>query len=117
MDEALARPAEGLRRLSDEEAALISEASVVLIDQYVDLGEMAAARAQIRRLLEAVGPPQGPMKVAVIGALGGYLIKAGDAAGGRELIEQARRAALEVAESRSQGVRPAGCRQAALRSR
>jgi hypothetical protein len=99
MDEALAKPAEGLRRLSDEEAAFVSEASVVLIDQYVALGDMAAARAQIRRLLEAVGPPQGPMKVAVVGILGGYLIKAGDAAGGRDLIEQARRAALALANA------------------
>ena len=58
---------------------------------------MAAAQAQIGRLVEAVGPAQGPMKAAVIGVLGGYLIKAGDPAGGRDLIEQARRAALAVA--------------------
>ena len=36
------------------------------------------------------------MKVAVIGVLGGYLIKAGDPAGGRNLIEQSRRAALAL---------------------
>jgi tetratricopeptide (TPR) repeat protein len=107
MDEALAKPAEGPRRLSDEEAAFISEASVVLIDQYVALGDMAAARAQIHRLLEAVGPPKGPMKTAVIGILGGYLIKAGDPAGGRDLIGQARRAALELtnAEARAFALR------------
>jgi beta-lactamase regulating signal transducer with metallopeptidase domain len=96
MEEALAKQPEGLHRLSDEEAALISEASVVLIDQYIGLGDMAAARAQIHRLLEVVGPLQGPMKVAVIGALGGYLIKAGDPGGGRDLIEQSRRAALAL---------------------
>ena len=96
MDEALAKPAEGPRRLTDEESAFVSEASVVLIDQYMALGDMAAARAQIGRLVEAVGPAQGPMKAAVIGVLGGYLIKAGDPAGGRNLIEQSRRAALAL---------------------
>ena len=39
------------------------------------------------------------MKVAVIGVLGGYLVKAGDPAGGRDLIEQSRRAALALPDA------------------
>ncbi len=62
MDEALAKPAEGPRRLTDEESAFVSEASVVLIDQYIALGDMARARTLIRRLVKDVGPAQGPMK-------------------------------------------------------
>ena len=60
MDEALAKPAEGPRRLTDEESAFVSEASVVLIDQYIALGDMARARTLIRRLVKDVGPAKGP---------------------------------------------------------
>ena len=45
----LAKKAEALQRLSDEEAAFISEASFVLIDQCIALGDMALARTLIRR--------------------------------------------------------------------
>ena len=41
------------------------------------------------------------MKTAVVGVLGGYLIKAGDPAGGRDLIGRARRAALELKNARA----------------
>ena len=57
IDAALAKKdekADGLHRLNDEEAAFISEASLYVIDQYITLGDMARARALIRRMLETM---------------------------------------------------------------
>ncbi|MGO9466313.1 MAG: M56 family metallopeptidase [Isosphaeraceae bacterium] len=98
LDQAFAKRVEGTRRLNDEEDAFISEASAVLIDQYIALGDMARARALIHRTLDSIGPPQGTMKTLMITGLAGFLIKAGDPAGGRDLIEQVRRAALALPE-------------------
>jgi beta-lactamase regulating signal transducer with metallopeptidase domain len=103
IDATLAKEPEGLHRLSDEEAGFISEASVMLIYQYIELGDMARARALIHRLFESIGPPQGTMKTAMIAALGGFLIKAGDPDKGRALIEQARQAALAISNPEARG--------------
>ena len=53
-------------------------------------------RADPPRCSTTFGPPQGTMKTLMIAVFGGFLIKAGDPAGGRDLIEQARRAALAM---------------------
>ena len=57
----------------DEESELVCGTIVGLIDQYIALGDMARARALIRRLVDDIGPPQGPVKAAFLGAFGGYL--------------------------------------------
>ena len=88
MDDAFAKKEEGPRRLNDEEAAFVGEAAVYLIDQYIALGDLVRARALIHRLIDNVGSPKGPAKTAYFGALGGYLIKAGDSEGGRDLIKR-----------------------------
>jgi hypothetical protein len=98
IDTALAQEADGPRRLHDEEAGLISEAAIGLIDEYIALGDTAQARTQIRSALDAVGPAQGPTKAMLIGALGSYLVKAGDPDGGRDLIKRTRQAALAVSD-------------------
>lgn len=98
VDAAVAEKPEGLRRVDDEEAAIVCESSIGLIDWCVALGEKELARTLIRRAVEAIGPPRGPMNVVMVGSLGGYLIKAGDP-GGRELIGQARRAALALPDA------------------
>jgi beta-lactamase regulating signal transducer with metallopeptidase domain len=96
VDAALAKKDEGLHRLNDEESAFISEASLFVIDEYIKLGDMTRARALIRRALETLGPPRGTVQTLMNAVLGGLLIKAGDPAGGRDLIEQVRRAAIAM---------------------
>lgn len=110
VDRALVDQPEGLRRLSDEEAAFLCEASIALIDQYVALGHFDRARALIRRAIESVGPVRSPMNTVMIATLGGYLIKAGDPEG-RALIAQAKQAALALpkAEARAFALEPLAC--------
>jgi len=96
MDEAFAKKEEGPRRLNDEEAAFVSEASVVLIDQYIALGDMVRARTLIHRLIDNIGAPPGPAHTMFLGALGGYLTRAGEPEGGRDLIKRARQEALAL---------------------
>jgi hypothetical protein len=67
-----------------------------LIEKCIALEDMALARRLIRRMIEAVGPPEGPTKTSVIGDLGTDLIKAGDPAGGRALIERSRQATFAL---------------------
>jgi hypothetical protein len=97
-DSAIAAKADGPIRLNDEEAAFAAEASVVLIDQYIALGDMAKARSKIRRLIAGIGSPRGPVRVAFLAALGGYLNKAGDTEGSRDVINQARQAVLAISD-------------------
>jgi beta-lactamase regulating signal transducer with metallopeptidase domain len=102
MDTLLAtRKDDSPQRLSDEEAAMVCEVSVVLIDQCLVLGDNTLARTLIGRTLEAVGPPRGPLKAVLVGLLGGYLVRAGDADGGRALIERARQATLALTDSKA----------------
>ena len=102
MDTSLAtRKDDSLQRLSDEEAAIVCEVSIVLIDQCIVLGDMALARTLIGRMVEAVGPPRGPMKAVIVGLLGGYLVRAGDPDGGRDLIERARQATLALTDPKA----------------
>ena len=82
--------------MNDEESAFISEASLFVIDEYIKLGDMARARTLIRRAHETLEPTRGSIPILMNSVLGGLLVKAGDPAGGRELIEQARRAALAL---------------------
>lgn len=98
MDTEVTKKAEGRRRLSDEEAAFICEASVLLIDQCIAMGDMALARTLIHYVINAVGPPEGPTKAMIVGILGRYLEKAGDRDGGRALIEQSRRVTLALTD-------------------
>jgi tetratricopeptide (TPR) repeat protein len=80
----------------DEESEMIGDASFDLIDRCIALGDMALARTLVRRLVEAVGPPQGPLQAMMIADLGGYLVKAGDRVGGRAVIERSLQAALAL---------------------
>ena len=80
----------------NEEEEVVGEAATILLDQYIALGDMDRARALIRRLLAYVGPPRGSMRTAMTALIGGYLARAGDPEGGRQLIERARKAALEL---------------------
>lgn len=102
IDEDLARVTpDGLRRLNDVEAAFIAEASLMLIDQYVALGDMPTAREQIARLRRSIEPLKGSIRFLFDGVIGGYLIRAGDRAGGRELIDLARRDAMAMTDARA----------------
>ncbi len=102
IDEDLARVTpDGPRRLSDEEAGFIAEASLILVDQYVALGDMATAREQIARIRRSIEPIKGAIRFEVDGVLGSYLIKAGDLAGGREVIERAYRDAMATRNVRA----------------
>ena len=85
----------------DDDEELVCGAVVGLIDEYIALGEMDRARALIHRLVDYIGPPQGPAKAAFLGAFGGYLIRAGDPEGGRVLIERARQAALALPDPKA----------------
>lgn len=98
LDTELTKKSDGLRRLNDEEADFICEASILLVDQCIALGDMSLARTLIHRVIEAVGPPEGPTRIMVVGILGRYLERAGDRDGGRALIEQARRATRALSE-------------------
>ena len=80
--------------VADEESEVIGEVSFDLIDRCIALGDMALARTLVRRLIEAVGPPQGPVQAMMNADLGGYLVKAGDRDGGSALIERSRLAVL-----------------------
>ncbi len=82
----------------DGDVEIVVGASVVLIDQYIAVGELAQSRALIQHLIDYVGPPKAPASAALFGALGGYLIKAGDAAGGRDMITRAQQAALALGD-------------------
>ena len=93
---AIGKKDDGPRVVSDEASADLIGASFELIDRYIALGDMVEARTRIRRALETIGPIQGPLETAMVGALGGYLVKAGDPDGGHDRIEQARRATLEL---------------------
>jgi beta-lactamase regulating signal transducer with metallopeptidase domain len=101
LDAALAKKDEGLHRVNDEESAFIAEASLFVIEEYIKLGDMARARTLIRRAHETIGPPRGSMPTLMNSVLGGLLVTAGDPAGGRDLIEQARRAALALPDPQS----------------
>lgn len=98
MNSGLAKKPEQRRVLNDEEAAYICEASVGLIPESIALGDTALARTLIRRTVAAIGPVEGPAKALFAGALGGYLVKAGDPDGGRDLIKQARLATLKLTD-------------------
>ncbi len=67
-----------------------------LLEQYIGLGELEPARALVRRLVADIETSQEPVKSALLAAFGRYLIKAGDPAGGRTLIERARRGIATV---------------------
>lgn len=102
MDEDLASVTpDGPRRLNDGEAAFIAEASLMLIDQYVALGDMATARQQIARLRQSIEPLKGSIRFLFDGVIGGYMIRAGEQAGGRELIDRARRDAMAMTDVRA----------------
>lgn len=96
--EAADRKDDAPRSLSDEEAAFLCEGSFKLIDLYVALGDQPKARTLARRALAAVGPINGPTKILIQNNLGASLVKAGDAEGGRRLIEQSHRAALALSD-------------------
>ena len=104
-------------RLSDEEAAFISEVSAVLIDQYIALGRHGRGAG--------ADPPHARRGRAAAGdhedrdgrRLGGFLIKAGDPAGGRDLIERARRAALALTNDQARAFVLRGVMKALLRGR
>ncbi|QEH39252.1 Regulatory protein BlaR1 (plasmid) [Aquisphaera giovannonii] len=101
MDEGIVAKSEPQRQVSDEEAAYLAEASIALIDQAIALGETGLARNLIHRAVDAVGPPQGPTKAIIVGILGNYLVKAGDRADGRELLERSRRASVALKEPKA----------------
>ncbi|MHB1556467.1 MAG: M56 family metallopeptidase [Isosphaeraceae bacterium] len=102
IDKDLARVGpDGPRRLNDEEAAFIAEASLMLIDQYVALGDMATAREQIAGLRQSIEPLNGSIRFLFDGVIGGYMIRAGDRAGGRELIDRACRDAKTMTDARA----------------
>ena len=100
VDTAFRKDPEGIHRLNDEEAAMICEASLYLVDQWILLGDKARARDWISRLADGIGPPQGFAKGLYAGFFGRCLIKAGDPEGGRKLIDQSRRVILELPEGK-----------------
>ncbi|WP_165223037.1 M56 family metallopeptidase [Aquisphaera insulae] len=87
---------ESPHQLSDEEAGFVAEMWPYMIEQAIVLGETTFARSLIHQAVEALGPPQGPTKIVCLGTLGGYLMKAGDPTGGRQLIEKSRKAARGI---------------------
>ncbi len=102
LDDDLARVTpDGPNRLNDEAAAFIAEASLILIDQYVALGDMTEALEQIARLRRSIEPLKGSIRFLFDGVIGGYLIRAGDLAGGRELIDRAHRDAKVMTDARA----------------
>lgn len=65
------------------------------IDELIRLGEADEARPMIDLGLKSFGAIQGPMRPQMLSGIGGLMIRAGDAEGGRALIEQARAEALD----------------------
>ncbi|WP_406694243.1 M56 family metallopeptidase [Singulisphaera sp. Ch08] len=98
MDREVTKKAEGLRRLNDEEAGYVCQVSALLIEQCLAIGDKPMALKLIHRVIDALGPPQGPTKAVLVGVLGRYLEKAGDREGGRALIDQSRRASLALTD-------------------
>lgn len=64
------------------------------IDELIRLGEAAEARPMIDLCLKSFGAIQGPTRPEMLTVIGGLMIRAGDAEGGRALIKQARAEAL-----------------------
>jgi|GEM_PF-2702463 len=69
-----------------------------LIEMMVDLGETAEARPLIDLYLKSFGAVQGPTRSGMLVQAATLLTRAGDAEGGRKLLDQARAAALNQPE-------------------
>ena len=82
----------------DDEDEIVGETPSDLIEKCITLGDKAIARTLIGRMVEAVGPPEGVTKAGIIGRLGIDLLKAGDPARGRALIERSRQATLALSD-------------------
>ena len=86
--------------LNDEPRVLIDEwlpeLSAYVIDRRIALGDLAEARSLIRRCAAMLDRMDGPSRPVMTNVLGGYLVRAGDPSGGRELIDRARRDALAI---------------------
>jgi len=83
----------------EEMSAVIRDELLWLIaDERLAVGDRDEARALYQRAVAGIRSQKGAMKPIVLAAIGSRLHKTGDTAGGRELIEQGRRAASELPE-------------------
>jgi beta-lactamase regulating signal transducer with metallopeptidase domain/tetratricopeptide (TPR) repeat protein len=75
-----------------------AELFVLIAEERMALGESDEARALCRRAVAAIQPQKDILKPLALTAIASKLNKAGDRAGAREVIEQARRAAGEFTQ-------------------
>jgi beta-lactamase regulating signal transducer with metallopeptidase domain/tetratricopeptide (TPR) repeat protein len=84
---------------NEETSAVIrGELLVIIADERLALGDRDTARTLYRRAATGIRSQKGVINSIIMSSIGSSLHKAGDPAGGREMIEQGRRAATELPE-------------------
>ena len=91
-------------RSDDQEVSLEmrSELLMLLADELTELGDHALARTLCRRAITAIQPRNDAWRPMVLAQIGSCLYKAGDAAGARDAIKQARSAATRLPSEKDQ---------------
>jgi len=91
---------QGMMMVQEQSPAMIqAELLAMLCDERTAAGDLEPARATIRRAIAAIGAQEGPLRSIFLAGFGPMLARAGDPAGAREAIEQARRSALGLAKA------------------
>ncbi len=91
----------------DISAVIRDELLLFIADERLALGDRDLARALYRRAVAGIRSQKGEMKPIVLSSIGSGLYRTGDTVGGREAVEQARRAVdlLRERDSREQAFR------------